>query len=85
MCIRDRCGDCAVTGGSPIILGTKASGQIAAPVGDNQDAAEHFGKFHDIMANEVQVKKGSKYTVGPTLTFEPKSTQAILPKKPTCF
>ncbi len=45
----------------------------AAPVGDNQDAAEHFGKFHDIMANDVQVKKGSKYTVGPTLTFDPKT------------
>ena len=46
----------------------------AASFGDNKDAAEHFGYLHDIMANGVGVAKdGENYTVGPWLTFNPKT------------
>jgi predicted dehydrogenase len=44
----------------------------AGRFGDNTDAAEHFAKLHDIMADGVGVPEdGSHYTVGPTLTFDP--------------
>lgn len=40
--------------------------------GDNKDAAEHFGRLHDIMADGVGVPEdGNNYIVGPTLTFDP--------------
>ncbi|HCK41237.1 MAG TPA: dehydrogenase [Planctomycetaceae bacterium] len=42
--------------------------------GDNADAAEHFQKLHAIMQNDVGVPvDGSVYTVGPWLTFDPKT------------
>lgn len=42
--------------------------------GDNKDAFEHFGKLHAIMADGVGVPvDGSNYTVGPVLTFDPKT------------
>ena len=46
----------------------------AGKFGDNADAAEHFGKLHDIMGKGVGVAEdGNHYTVGPTLTFDPKA------------
>jgi len=46
----------------------------AGKFGDNADAAEHFGKLHDIMANGVGLPEdGNHYTVGPVLTFDPKA------------
>ncbi|EAQ77513.1 probable NADH-dependent dyhydrogenase [Blastopirellula marina DSM 3645] len=41
--------------------------------GDNADAAEHFGRLHDIMADGVGVKDSEKYVVGPMLTFDPET------------
>ncbi len=42
--------------------------------GDNREAAEHFAKLHAIMKDGVGVPKdGNHYTVGPWLTFDPKS------------
>ena len=46
----------------------------AGSFGDNQDAAEHFGRLHDIMANGVGVpENGNHYTAGPLLTFDPET------------
>lgn len=46
----------------------------AGKFGDNTDAAEHFEKLHDIMADGVGIPEdGNHYTVGPTLTFDPES------------
>lgn len=46
----------------------------AGSFGDNTDAAEHFATLHDVMANGVGVPEdGSAYTVGPMLTFDPKT------------
>ncbi len=46
----------------------------AGKFGDNEDAAEHFAKLHDIMANGVGIPKdGAEYIVGPWLTFDPKT------------
>ena len=48
--------------------------QKAGKFGDNADAAEHFGKLHDILANGVGIAEDSNhYTVGPWLTFDPKT------------
>ena len=45
----------------------------AGKFGDNADAAEHFGRLHDMMADGVGIPEdGNAYTVGPTLTFDPK-------------
>ena len=41
--------------------------------GDNTDAVTHFNKLHDIMATGVGVTDQEQYTVGPTLTFDPKT------------
>ena len=41
--------------------------------GDNADAIEHFGKLHDIMADGVGVTNDQKYTLGPTLEFDPET------------
>ncbi|MCA9056997.1 MAG: Gfo/Idh/MocA family oxidoreductase [Planctomycetaceae bacterium] len=39
---------------------------------DNQDAAEHFLRLHEIMADGVGIPAdGNEYTVGPWLTFDP--------------
>lgn len=56
-------------------LGTNAPFNAkAGRFGDNADAAEHFLKLHDIMANGVGVPEdGAEYTVGPWLTFDPES------------
>ncbi|MEZ5301215.1 MAG: Gfo/Idh/MocA family oxidoreductase [Verrucomicrobiales bacterium] len=46
----------------------------AGRFGDNKDAAEHFGRLHEIMAKGVGVPEdGNHYTVGPWLTFDPKT------------
>jgi len=46
----------------------------AGKFGDNTDAAEHFAKLHEIMADGVGLAQdGNHYTVGPTLTFDPES------------
>ena len=51
----------------------------AGRFGDNNDAALHFRKLHEIMSKGVGVNKGvaaidaEKYTVGPTLTFDSKT------------
>jgi predicted dehydrogenase len=46
----------------------------AGKFGDNADAAEHFGRLHDIMAKGVGVPAdGNEYVVGPWLTFDPKT------------
>ena len=46
----------------------------AGKFGDNADAAEHFGKLHDLMADGVgMAEDGNQYIVGPTLTFDPKT------------
>ena len=45
----------------------------AGSFGDNTEAAEHFGRLHEIMKDGVRVEDGAKYIVGPTLTFDPKT------------
>lgn len=46
----------------------------AGRFGDNADAAEHFMKLHEIMRDGVGVPEdGAHYTVGPWLTFDPKT------------
>lgn len=46
----------------------------AGRFGDNKDAAEHFGKLHEIMRDGVGVPQdGAEYIVGPWLTFDPKT------------
>lgn len=44
----------------------------AGKFGDDSDAAEHFGRLHEIMEKGVGLpKNGNKYTVGPWLEFDP--------------
>ncbi|MFA7174105.1 MAG: Gfo/Idh/MocA family oxidoreductase [Kiritimatiellia bacterium] len=46
----------------------------AGKFGDNKEACEHFGKLHDIMSGGVGIPEdGNSYTVGPLLTFDPKT------------
>jgi predicted dehydrogenase len=46
----------------------------AGRFGDNADAAEHFLKLHEIMRDGVGIPEdGAEYTVGPWLTFDPKT------------
>ncbi len=46
----------------------------AGRFGDNKDAAEHFLKLHEMMRDGVGVPEdGAEYTVGPWLTFDPKT------------
>jgi hypothetical protein len=40
---------------------------------DNSDASEHFLRLHEIMSKGVGVKDGAEYTVGPWLTYDPKT------------
>jgi predicted dehydrogenase len=56
-------------------LGTKVPfNKKAGRFGDNADAAEHFGRLHDIMSDGVGIPEdGNNYTVGPTLTFNPET------------
>ena len=46
----------------------------AGRFGDNTDESEHFLKLHEIMSKGVGVPEdGAEYTVGPWLTFDPKT------------
>ena len=46
----------------------------AGKFGDNKDAAEHFMRLHKVMADGCQIPiNEAKYTVGPWLTFDPKT------------
>lgn len=46
----------------------------AGRFGDNADAAEHFLKLHETMRDGVGIPEdGAEYTVGPWLTFDPKT------------
>ncbi|MGH7944723.1 MAG: Gfo/Idh/MocA family protein [Opitutaceae bacterium] len=46
----------------------------AGSFGDNKDAYEHFMKLHAMMRDGVGVPEdGAEYTVGPWLTFDPKT------------
>ncbi|NQV34984.1 MAG: Gfo/Idh/MocA family oxidoreductase [Phycisphaeraceae bacterium] len=46
----------------------------AGRFGDNRDAAEHFMALHDVMSKGVELPEdGTPYTVGPWLTFDPKT------------
>jgi len=55
-------------------LGKKAPfNKKAGTFGDNKDAAEHFGIIHDVMEKGVGIKENEEYTVGPWLTFDPKT------------
>lgn len=50
----------------------------AVSFGDNQDAAEHFLKLHDIMQGGVGIPKDkAEYTVGPWLTFDSKTERHV--------
>ena len=46
----------------------------AGRFGENTDESEHFLKLHEIMSKGVGVPEdGAEYTVGPWLTFDPKT------------
>lgn len=48
----------------------------SASFGDNRDAADHFGRLHSIMSDGVGMPiDGNQYTIGPWLTFDPKTEQ----------
>ncbi|MDG2122826.1 MAG: hypothetical protein P8J87_03955, partial [Verrucomicrobiales bacterium] len=49
----------------------------AGKFGDNADAAEHFGRIHEVMEKGVGIKDNEHYTVGPWLTFDPKTERCI--------
>lgn len=50
----------------------------AVSFGDNKDAAEHFMKLHEIMRDGVGIPEDrAEYTVGPWLTFDPKTERHI--------
>ncbi|MEW4456387.1 Gfo/Idh/MocA family oxidoreductase [Bremerella sp. JC817] len=49
----------------------------AGKFGDNAEAAEHFGRLHEIMDKGVGVKDNENYTVGPTLTFDPETEKHV--------
>ena len=40
---------------------------------ENPDAEEHFGRLHAVMDKGVGLGSEAKYTVGPTLTFDPET------------
>ncbi len=59
--------------GSPVPFNLKAG-----RFGDNQAAAEHFAKLHEIMKDGVGVPEdGNDYTVGPWLTFDPETEKHV--------
>ncbi len=60
-------------------LGQKAHFDAkAGKFGDNKDAAEHFGRLHEVMANGVGVpSEDAEYVVGPWLTFDPKTERHV--------
>ena len=50
----------------------------AGKFGDNKDAAEHFMRLHEIMRDGVGIPENkAEYTVGPWLTFDPKTERHI--------
>ncbi len=59
-------------------LGTKAPFNLkAGKFGDNADAYEHFATLHDVMSKGVGIPEdGNEYTVGPWITFDPKTERA---------
>lgn len=60
-------------------LGKSAPFSLSAgQFGDNRDAIEHFKYLHETMSNGVGIKEGeAEYTVGPWLTFDPKTERHI--------
>ena len=40
---------------------------------EDSDAADHFGRLHDVMSKGVGIKDNEEYVVGPWLTFDPKT------------
>lgn len=50
----------------------------AGRFGGNKDAAEHFGRLHDIMANGVGIPEdGNHYIAGPLLNFDPATERFV--------
>ncbi|WP_231756609.1 Gfo/Idh/MocA family protein [Lignipirellula cremea] len=50
----------------------------AGQFGDNKLASEHFLRLHEVMHKGVGIpENGANYTVGPVLTFDPKSEKHI--------
>lgn len=50
----------------------------AGRFGDNKEACEHFLKLHEIMRKGVGIPEdGDSYTVGPMLTFDPKTERFV--------
>ncbi|MDD3546285.1 MAG: gfo/Idh/MocA family oxidoreductase, partial [Kiritimatiellae bacterium] len=50
----------------------------AGAFGDNKDACEHFQRLHEIMRAGVGLPEdGNSYTVGPVLSFDPKTERFI--------
>ena len=46
----------------------------AGRFGDNADAAEHFGRLHEMMSKGAKLAEdNAEYIVGPWLTFDPKT------------
>lgn len=59
--------------GTPVPFNLKAG-----RFGDNQDAADHFAKLHEIMKDGVGVPEdGNQYVVGPWLTFDPETESHV--------
>jgi len=60
-------------------LGTSAPfSERAANLGENSDAQEHFAMLHETMSKGVGLNgDDTHYTVGPWLTFDPKSERHI--------
>jgi predicted dehydrogenase len=54
-------------------LGNQVPFNAKAGKFDDSDAAEHFGRLHSIMSDGVGIKDNAKYTIGPWLTFDPKT------------
>ena len=50
----------------------------AGKFGDNEDAAFHFNRLHEIMRDGVGIPEdGAKYTVGPMLTFDSETEKHV--------
>jgi len=60
-------------------LGRRAPFNLkAGQFGDNKEAYEHFAKLHEVMSKGVGIPEdGNDYTVGPWLTFDPKTERFV--------
>ena len=59
-------------------LGTEEPFQKkAGRFGDNADAAEHFGRLHDVMDKGVGITDGENYVVGPWIEFDNETETCI--------